>query len=83
MDNFVYNIPTAKYFGKGQIQLLRAVVFRYGVRVLWSTAASKSEIYEQATKVLHNAGVRYWELSGVEPNPRIETVRSRLIQGTN
>lgn len=78
MDNFVYDIPTAIYFGKGQIQLLGAVVSRYGARALLvygGGSIKKNGIYEQATKVLINAGVQCWELAGVEPNPRIETVR--------
>ena len=36
----------------------------------------KSGLYEEAMQLLHQAGLQVTELSGVEPNPRIESVRA-------
>lgn len=34
----------------------------------------KNGIFNRVTKILGETGIEYFELSGVEPNPRVETV---------
>lgn len=78
MENFVFNIPTTIYFGKDQIDQLPSIVSQYGKKVLMvygGGSIKRNGIYDRATKILEKAGIDYEELSGVEPNPRIETVR--------
>ena len=76
MQNFNYSIPTEVYFGKGQIKKL-AKISRFGSKVLmvYGGGSIKSNgIYDKAAAVLRESGVTFFELSGVDPNPRIETV---------
>jgi len=77
MNNFTYSIPTKVYFGKGQISHLtelkesgNKVLLVYG-----GGSIKKAGIYDTAMKLLADAGLSVFELAGVEPNPRIQTVR--------
>ena len=78
MQNFYYNIPTKIYFGKGQIEQLGKnlkaitdhVLLAYG-----GGSIKKNGIYDKVIEQLKNAGIQWEELSGIEPNPRIESVR--------
>lgn len=78
MKNFVYSIPTKIYFGKGQAEKLGKILAPYGKKVLLvygGGSIKKNGIYDTVTRLLEEAGIAYEELSGVEPNPRITTVR--------
>lgn len=78
MDNFLYHIPTKVAFGKGQIQMLPELVKEYGERVLLvygGGSIKKIGIYEDAISLFEENGIKYYELSGVEPNPQADTVR--------
>ncbi len=77
MYNFTLQIPTTIHFGKGAISYLYELK-NYGSKALLvygGGSIKKNGIYDTALKILKNAGVAVTELSGVEPNPRIETVR--------
>lgn len=77
MYNFAFHVPTTIHFGKGQISHL-ADLAAYGKKVLLcygGGSIKRNGIYDQATKILSDAGLEVFELSGVEPNPRIQTVR--------
>jgi alcohol dehydrogenase YqhD (iron-dependent ADH family) len=77
MYNFKFSIPTTIYFGKGQISHLDDLK-QSGDKVLLvygGGSIKKNGIYDQALKILEDAGISVTELAGVEPNPRIETVR--------
>ncbi len=77
MYNFRFAVPTTIYFGKGQIEHLDEVR-ESGSRVLLcygGGSIKRSGIYDRAMDILENAGVEVFELSGIEPNPRIESVR--------
>lgn len=77
MYNFTFHAPTTIHFGKGQISHL-ADLAGYGKKVLLcygGGSIKRNGIYDQATKILSDAGLEIFELSGVEPNPRIQTVR--------
>lgn len=76
MDNFKFNAYTEMLFGKGQIVNLPEVLKRYGKNVLLAYGGGsikKNGIYDTVEKLLKDFNVI--ELSGIEPNPRIETVR--------
>ncbi|WP_069987070.1 iron-containing alcohol dehydrogenase [Massilioclostridium coli] len=78
MEQFIYHIPTKIYFGKGQIEHLADALKPYGNKVLLvygSGSIKKNGIYDRVTDILKENGFTYEELSGVEPNPRITTVR--------
>lgn len=77
MYNFMFYVPTRIYFGKGQISHLSELK-NYGSKVLLvygGGSIKRNGIYDNAVRILKDAGVSVYELSGVEPNPKIETVR--------
>ena len=76
MQNFNYSIPTKIYFGKGQIRNL-AEIAKLGRNVLMvygGGSIKQNGVYDKASAVLQENGIQFFELSGVDPNPRIETV---------
>lgn len=78
MYNFTLQIPTRIHFGKGTISKLEELK-DYGKKVLLvygGGSIKKNGIYDKALSILKNVGLEVLELSGVEPNPRIETVRA-------
>lgn len=78
MENFVYSIPTEIYFGKGQIAHIGDIVSRYGKKALLvygGGSIKRNGIYDDVVKIFKENGIAWCELSGVEPNPRITTVR--------
>lgn len=78
MQNFVYDIPTIVYFGRGQIDnigKLAASCGRKALIVYGGGSIKKNGLFDTAVDKLKTAGVEYMELGGVEPNPKIESVR--------
>lgn len=78
MQNFNYSIPTEIYFGKGQIKVLGERLKKISDRVLLvygGGSIKKNGLYDKVAEQLRTAGIEWRELSGVEPNPRIESVR--------
>jgi alcohol dehydrogenase YqhD (iron-dependent ADH family) len=79
MTNFIYSVPTKIYFGKGQISHLGEAVAQYGHRALLvygGGSIKKMGLYDTAIDLLKKNSVAVTELSGVEPNPKIESVRA-------
>lgn len=77
MLNYVHDIPTKLYFGKGQIKNLAEILRPFGTRVLLTYGGGsikKIGIYDEVMKILDENGFVVKELSGIEPNPRIESV---------
>ncbi len=77
MHNFHYNIPTEIFFGEGAIENLSHIT-RYGKRVLLvygRDSIKRMGLYDEVVKILDRMDVVCVELSDVEPNPRIESVR--------
>jgi len=79
MNNFVYSIPTKIYFGKGQISHLGEAVSEYGSRALLvygGGSIKKMGLYQTVIDLLQKDHISVTELFGVEPNPKIESVRA-------
>lgn len=77
MNNFVYDIPTRVFFGQGQISALTDIVPQYGKKaalVYGGGSIRRNGIYGNVCLLLEQAGVGHVDLSGVEPNPSLETV---------
>ena len=77
MNNFNYSIPTKIFFGKDKISVLGDEIKKYGTRVLLvygGGSIKKSGIYNRVTEIFKANDINFWELSGVEPNPRITSV---------
>lgn len=82
LENFIYDIPTKVYFGKDQIHALSNELPSYGSKVLLvygGGSIRKNGIYNRVCEQISKAGLTQIELSGVEPNPRIETVREGVM----
>ncbi|MGJ9458286.1 iron-containing alcohol dehydrogenase [Oceanobacillus sp. CF4.6] len=78
MENFVYQNPTKLIFGKGQLDKLSDEIKPYGKRVLivyGGGSIKRNGVYDNVINELGKIGAEVFELSGVEPNPRITTVR--------
>ena len=79
MNNFVFHAPTKMYFGKGQIENLPEILKEYGENVLITYGGGsikKNGIYDKVCELLKDFNIS--ELSGIEPNPRIGTVRKGI-----
>ena len=78
MENFTFLNPTKFIFGKGQLDQLKTEIPQYGKKVLMvygGGSIKKSGLYNKVTAILDEIGAQVFELSGVEPNPRISTAR--------
>src|SRR3712207_6328405 len=78
MLNFKYDIPTKVFFGEGQIKVLGRELKKYGKKVLLvygGGSIKRSGLYDNVISILKENDLSYMELSGVEPNPRITSVR--------
>lgn len=82
MNNFVFSIPTTAYFGKGQINILGETIKAHGgskVLLAYGGGSIKSNgIYDATVDQLDKAGIAYVELSGIQPNPRVESVEEGI-----
>ena len=81
MKNFHYNVPTEIFFGKGAIANL-SHIGRYGKRVLLvygRDSIKRTGLYDEVVHMLERLGMAFFELSGVDPNPRIESVRQGSV----
>ncbi|MGF7058459.1 iron-containing alcohol dehydrogenase [Brassicibacter mesophilus] len=78
MINFNYSIPTKIFFGKDQINVLGEQIKNYGSKILivyGGGSIKRNGLYDKVVKILNDNSISFWELSGVDPNPRITSVR--------
>ncbi|KAA0561197.1 iron-containing alcohol dehydrogenase [Rossellomorea aquimaris] len=78
MNEFTFYNPTKLIFGKGQVEQLKELVPQYGKKVLvvyGGGSIKRNGLYDQVMSVLKDIDREVFELSGVEPNPRLSTVR--------
>lgn len=78
MNNFIYDIPVKVYFGENQLHHLGEELSKYGKRVLLTYGGGsikKIGLYDAVVKEIKAAGLELFELSGIAPNPRIDSVR--------
>ena len=74
---FSFYNPTRLYFGAGQLSRLGEVTRQKGQRALLVTgggSVKRSGVFERAVASLTDAGISYVECSGIEPNPRLNSV---------
>ena len=77
MKNFKFHAYTDIRFGEGAVQFLPEVLAPYGKKVLMvygGGSIKKSGLYDEIMTLLKDFEV--FELSGIEPNPKIESVRT-------
>ncbi|NME35027.1 MULTISPECIES: iron-containing alcohol dehydrogenase [Fusobacterium] len=79
MYNFVYNIPTKIYFGGNQISNLGKELKKFGNKVLLcygGGSIKKIGLYDEVVEEIKKAGLELFELNGIEPNPRVTSVKA-------
>jgi alcohol dehydrogenase YqhD (iron-dependent ADH family) len=78
MLDFEFQTQTRILFGKDSLSQLPQELSKYGPRVLLVTGGKSvhaSGLYDRVKKELKTAGKTVFEVSGVKPNPRVESVR--------
>lgn len=78
MNNFIYDIPTRVYFGKNQLGNLGKELAKFGKKVLITYGGGsikKIGLYDKVIEELNKSNFEVFELSGIEPNPRITSVK--------
>jgi alcohol dehydrogenase len=78
MNGFTFYNPTKLIFGKDQLEQLTDLIPDYGSRVLLvygGGSIKRNGLYDKVVTYLKKIDADVSELSGVEPNPRISTVR--------
>lgn len=81
MNAFRFQNPTALIFGKGTVEQLGTEVAKYGKRVLFvygGGSIKKTGLYDRVREQLAHIGAEVVELPGVEPNPRLTTVKKGI-----
>lgn len=81
MKNFTYSIPTTVHFGRDAVLQLGGAVRSYTDSVLLvygGGSIKRNGVYDAVLAQLKEHGIRFAELSGVDPNPRIESVRAGI-----
>ncbi|MFI3247962.1 MAG: iron-containing alcohol dehydrogenase [Rikenellaceae bacterium] len=81
MYNFQFQNPTKIIFGRGQIAQLSAELPKdKKIMVTFGGGSIKSNgVYDQVTEALK--GFDYIEFWGIEPNPRVQTLRKAIALG--
>lgn len=78
MNSFVYDLPVKVYFGKDQLGHLGEELAKCGKRVLLAYGGGsikQTGLYDKVMTEIRKAGLEVFELPGIEPNPRIGSVR--------
>jgi alcohol dehydrogenase YqhD (iron-dependent ADH family) len=78
MQDFSYHRRTRLHFGKDSLNKLADELPRFGEKVLLVTGGAsvrKSGLYDGVMVQLIKSGKKVFEVSGVKPNPRVESVR--------
>ncbi len=81
MNNFIFQNPTRLIFGRGMIsELPKQIPADCRLMITFGGGSvKKNGVYDQITKALE--GRDYVEFWGIEPNPRIETLRKAIELG--
>lgn len=77
MNDFTYHVPTKVYFGQNQLQNLGPELKKFGQRVLLvygGGSIKKTGLYDKVVAEIEKAGLELFELSGIEPNPRVTSI---------
>jgi len=81
MEHFTFLNPTKLIFGKEQVSQLKTEVPQYGKKVLLvygGGSIKRNGLYDQVVNLLQEIDVELFELSGVEPNPRLSTAQKGI-----
>lgn len=77
MIDFTFHNPAKIIFGRDSLSHLAQEVLNYGTRVLvvyGGGSIKRIGLYDEVLQSLNSIGASFWELSGVQPNPRLSLV---------
>lgn len=78
MLNFNLQLPTQIIFGQGKIDELGNEILKYGNKVLLvygGGSIKRNGLYDRIQQIFKDNNISCFELSGVQANPRIDSVR--------
>lgn len=79
MEQFSYYTPTRVIFGKGVQSQVGEVIRSYGFQKILlhygSGSIKKNGLYDQIVASLNESGIKFVELGGVQPNPKLSLSR--------
>jgi alcohol dehydrogenase YqhD (iron-dependent ADH family) len=78
MKDFTFHAPTKVFFGRNQLDVLGEQILPFGNKILLvygKGSIKRTGLFDAVTSRLTADGITYAELGGVDPNPRISTVR--------
>ena len=81
MLDFNYMVSTKVLFGKNKIERLGEELKQYGKNILFvygGGSIKKTGLYDSVTNIFSRNSIVYHELPGVQPNPRITSVRQGI-----
>lgn len=82
MDNFIFHTPTKIYFGKNQENQLGTILKSYQAQKVLlhygKSSVIKTGLLNRIIELLKEAHIVYWELGGVEPNPKLSLVEQGI-----
>lgn len=82
MENFTFQCATKIIFGRDSESQLQEELQHYGKRVLFhhygDGVIEKIGLYDKVMSILKKAGAEVYELSGVQPNPRLSLAKEGI-----
>lgn len=78
MQNFTYHIPTKIHFGDDALDSIGKEAKKYTKKILLTYGGGsikKNGVYDKIISELEKEDIEVFELSGIKPNPRIDSVR--------
>lgn len=81
MQNFFYYNPTKLMFGKGQVEAIKSELPSTAQKVLVTYgggSVKKFGLLGKVIDVIQQTGAEVFEFGGIEPNPRVSTVRKAV-----
>ncbi len=80
MTNFEFYSPTKIYFGLNRETEVGTIIKQYGFHKILlhygKNSIKKTGLYDKVIASLKSNNIEYVELAGVEPNPKIDMVRT-------
>ncbi|WP_214879296.1 MULTISPECIES: iron-containing alcohol dehydrogenase [unclassified Exiguobacterium] len=77
MDNFNWNFPTELVYGEGRISEIGKIAKMHGKKAMIATyekGGFLDPIIDKVESSLNEAGVEFITFTGIEPNPRAQTI---------
>lgn len=84
LDNFMIWVETQIFFGKTALEHLPEGIGRFGKRVLivyGGGSIKKNGVYDKVVNTLDENDIFHCEVSGVQPNPKVDVIRKGIEIG--